>query len=88
MSDNTPMRSPPANANTDMPVRRPAVARFTQRDLTRALKAAVQAGLQVAEALVTRDGDIKLLFSAGAAVSKSEPEKALNEWLGKRARAS
>jgi hypothetical protein len=41
--------------------RRPAS--FRQADLTRALKAAAQAGLRVAEALITRDGSIRLVFA-------------------------
>ena len=44
---------------------------FTQRDVTRALKGAVQAGLHVVEALVTRDGDIRLIFGAPQAVPSS-----------------
>ena len=44
-------------------------SRFTQRDLVRALKGALAAGLVVAEAMVTRDGDIRLVF--GEPVSHS-----------------
>jgi hypothetical protein len=51
-------------------------APFTQRDLVRALKAALAAGLQVAEVLVARDGDIRLIFSSPGAVAQSDR----NEW--------
>jgi hypothetical protein len=55
--------------------RRPAA--FRQSDLVRALKAAVSAGLKVAEAMVTRDGDIRLVFADGAAVPVSGKT---NDW--------
>jgi hypothetical protein len=46
-------------------------ARFTQRDVARALKGALEAGMRVAEAMVTRDGDIRLVFALGATVPSS-----------------
>jgi hypothetical protein len=49
-------------------------ARFTQPDIARALKGALAAGMRVAEALVTRDGDIRLVFvtADGAPSSRNE----------------
>ena len=52
--------------------RRPAT--FRQADLARALKAALQAGMRVAEALITQDGSIKLVFvNTGVASSTVNP---------------
>jgi hypothetical protein len=46
-------------------------------DLLRALKAALQAGMTIAEALITRDGSIRLVFATatGAVFSRQE-----NDW--------
>ena len=56
----TPTRQRPSRA-----------ARFTQRDLVRAIKGALAAGMRVAEAMVTRDGDIRLVFAEAGAVAQS-----------------
>ena len=56
--------------------RRPAT--FRQADLTRAIKAALAAGLQIASAAITRDGDIRLSFAV-AGVASSEPNEP-NDW--------
>jgi hypothetical protein len=47
--------------------RRPAT--FKQADLARALKGALQAGLKVAEAIITRDGGIRLIFVTAEGVA-------------------
>jgi hypothetical protein len=49
--------------------RRPPTLR--QADLLRALKAALQAGMKVAEALIARDGSIRLVFDTGQGVASS-----------------
>jgi hypothetical protein len=54
--------------------RRPAT--FRKADLERAIKAAIEAGLRVAEAVITRDGAIKLVFVTPATVAPS----ATNDW--------
>ena len=51
-------------------------ARFTQRDIVRAIKGAVAAGMRVAEAMVTRDGDIRLVFVTAEGVAPSPK----NDW--------
>ena len=52
-------------------------ARVRQRDLVRALKAALQAGLQVASARIEADGAMQLVFAtARGMASSAEP----NEW--------
>jgi hypothetical protein len=51
-------------------------ARFTQADIGRAIKGAVAAGMRVAEAMVTRDGDIRLIFSIPGDVAQS----GRNDW--------
>ena len=61
------------------PIRPPRprrAARFTQSDLARALKAALAAEQRVAEALVTRDGDIRLIFVTAEGVAASPK----NDW--------
>lgn len=52
-------------------------ATFTQRDLVRALKAARGAGLQVVEALISRDGDLRLVFATAQTVPSSQER---NSW--------
>jgi len=49
-------------------------ARFTQADIARAIKGALAAGMRVAEVLLTRDGDIRLVFvtAEGAPSSRNE----------------
>ena len=49
---------------------------FRQRDLTRAIKAALAAGLKVERAYVEVDGRIMLGFANG----KTEPEQVGNPW--------
>lgn len=36
---------------------------FRQRDITRALKGAMEAGVQASEVRITRDGDIRILVA-------------------------
>lgn len=52
-------------------------ARFTQADVKRAVKGALQAGAHVVGALLTRDGTIQLIFAAPGVVASSTE---LNPW--------
>jgi hypothetical protein len=45
-------------------------ARFTQADIARAIKGALAAGMRVAEAMVTKDGEIRLIFVAAEGVAR------------------
>ena len=51
---------------------------FKQADVTKALKAAVKAGLKVQRAEVRRDGSILLDFDPPAAAPQDHPNN--NEW--------
>jgi hypothetical protein len=52
-------------------------ARFTEADLARAIKAALNAGLRVVSARIERDGAMLLVFASGEAVRNgAEP----NPW--------
>jgi hypothetical protein len=59
-------------------------ARFTQADVARAIKGALAAGMRVAEAMVTRDGDIRLVFVTAEGVAASLPGNALDRWRDRR----
>jgi hypothetical protein len=55
--------------------RRPAT--FRQRDLTKAIKAAVAGGLQIGRVEVAQDGRIVLISEKGA---PERDDKGVNEW--------
>ena len=61
--------------------------RFTQGDVTRAMKGAEKAGRYVAEAFITRDGDIRLILGTPQTVP-SLAILPLDKWMAGRARAS
>lgn len=48
-------------------------ARFKQADATRALRAAVKAGLRPSECVIGPDGAIRLVFGETPAASSSNP---------------
>ena len=48
-------------------------ARFKQADVMRAIKGALQAGLQVASARIEHDSAIHLIFGAPQSVASSNP---------------
>lgn len=50
-----------------------AVARFKQADATRALRAAVKAGLKPSECVIGPDGAIRMVFSDAPAVGGVNP---------------
>jgi hypothetical protein len=58
-----------------------ASARFRQADLTRALRAAKDAGQAVASCTVGPDGTIEIVFGSP---EKLRPENALDAWEKKR----
>jgi hypothetical protein len=63
---------------TPTPSARRRRAAFRQADLARALKAAVSAGMRVAEVLVTREGDIRLVLGEpGVALSGNPLDREL-----------
>lgn len=48
-------------------------ARFKQADATRALRAAVKAGLRPSECVIDSSGSIRLVFSDGTLVAGANP---------------
>jgi len=48
-------------------------ARFKQADATRALRAAVKAGLRPSECVIDSSGSIRLVFSDGGPVGTANP---------------
>ncbi len=58
---------------------------FRQSDLTRAIKAAVKAGVRVTGAIVDRDGRISVIICNGD--SEVEQRSELDCWLDKRGRS-
>jgi len=48
-------------------------ARFSQADATRALRAAVNAGMKPAECIIDSSGTIRLIFSDGVAGTPTNP---------------
>jgi hypothetical protein len=53
---------------------------FRQRDLTRALKAFLAAGLQVASAKINPQGEIEVVTGAEAAQDSASLVREVNEW--------
>ena len=63
--------------------RRPA--RFTQRDLAKAIKAVAAAGMSVAEIRVDKDG---ARIVVGGEPGKAEVDNPLDQWMADHARAA
>ena len=63
--------------NADKPVSRP-LSTFRQRDVTRAVKAVVAAGLHVAGVKVSAQGDIEVV--TGEERAQDSPPQGGNEW--------
>jgi hypothetical protein len=62
-------------------------ARFTQRDITRAIKAAVAAGMKVVGTRIEPDGAFKLIYAGASDDLRTAGGSALDRWLEeKRAR--
>jgi hypothetical protein len=61
--------------------RRPTL--FTQRDLTKALKAALKAGIKPCRAKIDQNGKIVLDFETGGPAS-SDPPTAFDRWEAER----
>jgi hypothetical protein len=61
------------------PIRQPRpsrAARFTQRDVARALKGALACGVRVERVTIDRDGRIDVVLAEAGTVAQSEP----NDW--------
>jgi hypothetical protein len=58
---------------------------FRQTDLTKALKAAANAGMVVARAEIDQHGKIVVVFGDGRSPLESAP---LDEWMAKHARSA
>jgi tRNA(Arg) A34 adenosine deaminase TadA len=63
--------------------RRPA--RFTQRDMTRAVRAVAAAGMPVAQVMVDKDG--RIVVTVGEA-RKAAADNPLDQWMAGHARAA
>ena len=57
---------------------------FKERDLTRAVRAVVKAGLEVTKVTVDTGGQITVIVGHGNC--EVEPPSELDQWLGKRGR--
>jgi hypothetical protein len=77
--------SPPGRAAGAIHTPRPSrAAPWRQRDLTRALRAAVSAGMQVVGTRIERDGAFVLIYAGAEGVAS--PRGALDQWReGRRA---
>jgi hypothetical protein len=57
---------------------------FRQRDLTRAIKGAIAAGLSPSSATIDRDGNIKMHFSQAPAKDDVSWDNGIDLWHGRR----
>jgi hypothetical protein len=63
--------------------RRDRTARFTQRDIARAIKGAVSAGMKVVGTRIEPDGALVLIYAGAEGVAPSAVAP-LDDWLEKR----